>query len=688
VGTRKIADYTITRELGRGGMGTVYQALSPEGATVAIKTVLWPENVDPRARWEAIERFQREARAASSLSHPNICQVLDFGADEDSLYIVMEFLEGNTVRQLLGDAGVIRMDRAVEIISSVGEALAHAHDQGIIHRDIKPENIMVLRGGQAKLTDFGLAAVASERTLTMPGTTMGTMFYMSPEQVRGERLDARSDIFSLGATFYEMLTGVRAFQAEEPAAVMNQILTHDPPLIPGLAADLCEVLQRCLRKAPRDRFQSTREVITSLSAMVPDMGTGPTAVLSEERPGTAGEARVVAPAEALATRKPPPPLDTPEAEEADVRHRANFHYPEDFEGGLEWFVVGRSDWGVTTVEDDALVLTGAPPPWAGYPHYSAFHGAAMTSEFVMEARVTKLEGPDDWPFGFGHSAMPVDFYAFGLQGNGTVGILKCNRGQVSDLARVERCPQVNRGNAENVLKVVRRHGRLHIFVNQQHVLAAEDFDLGGMTPGLLIRSGVRVAFSEIRVEGISMRKVLYDIDTHMARLETREAREKLNYARLYHPMFVAPGIERALRSPDRSATVLVTLPSGARLTRGGDAPAKRLVDTINAKGADRPFHWATDVTETEVESDEAYLECPLIAIGHPDWSAMTRRLRDELPRDREVSTGNILIYHDIERGERRVALWGHDTRTDMDAVELFISSGLLDRFLAMVWEEG
>jgi serine/threonine-protein kinase len=180
VATRKIADYTITREHARGGMGTVYQALSPEGATVALKTVRWPESVDPRGRWEAIERFQREARAASSLTHPNICHVLDFGADEDSLYIVMEFLDGNTVRQLIGDAGVIRMDRAVEIVSSVGEALAHAHDQGIVHRDVKPENIMILRGGQAKLTDFGLASVASQQTMTMPGTTMGTMFYMSP----------------------------------------------------------------------------------------------------------------------------------------------------------------------------------------------------------------------------------------------------------------------------------------------------------------------------------------------------------------------------------------------------------------------------------------------------------------------------------------------------------------------------
>ena len=142
-----------------------------------------------------------------------------------------------------------------------------------------------------------------------------------------------------------------------------------------------------------------------------------------------------------------------------------------------------------------------------------------------------------------------------------------------------------------------------------------------------------------------------------------------------------------MRSPDRSATVLVTLASGARLTRGGDAPAKRLKDAIDAKGAGRPFHWAMDVTETEVESSEAYLECPLIAIGHPDWTAMTRRLKDELPRDRQVSTGEILVYHDIDTpgGVGRVALWGQNIKTDMEAVELFISSGLLDSFLALVW---
>ena len=687
---RKIADYTIVREHARGGMGTVYQALSPEGATVAVKTVHWPETADARARWEAIERFQREARAARSLSHPNICQVLDFGADEDSLYIVMEFLDGETLSNLIALAGGIKVARAAEIVRGVGEALGHAHDQGIIHRDVKPGNIMVLRDGRVKLTDFGLASVVHETSLTTTDRTMGTVFYMSPEQVRGERVDARSDIFSLGATFYEMVTGTRPFQGAERAAVMHQILTQDPPAVAGLAASVSQTLERCLRKDPQQRFQSTREVVASLSAAGIETATGSRAVLPEEQREPAGEAPIVAPAQARAARKPPPPLDTPAAEEADVRRRATFRYPEDFEGGPEWFVVGPSAAGVTTVEDDTLVLSAHPSavPGSYYPYGSDFRGAVFPCEFVMEARITKLEGPDDAAFGFGFHALPVDAYSFDLFGNGSARILKYLRGRFSELARVDGAPQLNQGNAENVLKVVRRHGRLHMFVNDRHVLTGEDFDLGAMTLCLGVWSGVRAAFSDIRVHGTSMRRVFYDIDVHMAKLETREAREKLDYLRMYMPTLVAPRVERALRSPDRGATVLVTLPSGARLARGGDAPAKRLVDTINEKGAGRPFHWATDVTETEVESNEAPLDCPLIAIGHPDWTAMTKRLRDELPRDREVSTDEILIYHDIEHGERRVALWGHDTRTDMEAVELFISSGLLDKFLAMVWGEG
>jgi sugar lactone lactonase YvrE len=266
VATRKIGDYRIIREHGRGGMGAVFQALSPEGATVALKTVLLPERGDPRARWEAIERFQREARAARTLDHPNICQVLDFGADEDTLYIVMEFLDGETVRQLIDLGGAIELRRAVQIVRGVAEAIAHAHDEGVIHRDIKPGNIMILHSGQVKLTDFGVAAIVREAGEPQGGETTGTPLYMSPEQARGEEVDARSDIFSLGATFYEMLTGRRPFQGDDPKMAMNRILTMDPPPIPGLPAPISRILEQCLRKDPKERFQSARDMLAALSA--------------------------------------------------------------------------------------------------------------------------------------------------------------------------------------------------------------------------------------------------------------------------------------------------------------------------------------------------------------------------------------------------------------------------------------
>jgi serine/threonine protein kinase len=275
----KVGDYTVTRVIGQGGMGRVVQALSPDGSTVAVKTVVWPEGLNSRARWETVERFQREARAARSLTHPNIVRVLDIGADQDTFFIVMEFLDGQSVRELISIAGSVKVDRAVEIIRSACEALAFAHDQGVIHRDIKPDNIMVLRNGTVKLTDFGLASILYERGVTQTGTIMGTFAYMSPEQTKGEKLDPRSDIFSLGATFYEMVTGRQAFQAEGPAALVHKIVTEDPPPVSALPPHISRCLSKCLRKQPAYRFQNAREIIAALNVAAPAADNRITAVL-------------------------------------------------------------------------------------------------------------------------------------------------------------------------------------------------------------------------------------------------------------------------------------------------------------------------------------------------------------------------------------------------------------------------
>lgn len=277
----KIGDYTVTRILGQGGMGKVFQAISPQGATVAIKTMILAEGLDARTRWETVERFQREARAARSLVHPNIVQVVDIGADQETFFIVMEFLDGQSIRELVGLAGALKVDRAVEIMLSACEALSYAHGQGVVHRDIKPDNIMVLRNGTVKITDFGLAAIITEKGLTQTGTIMGTLAYMSPEQARGEKLDVRSDIFSLGATFWEMLSGKQLYQGET-AVVLTRILNEDPPSIPSLPPHVSRTVNRCLRKRPEHRYQTVREMIESLRMAAATDVPGTTL----QRPGT------------------------------------------------------------------------------------------------------------------------------------------------------------------------------------------------------------------------------------------------------------------------------------------------------------------------------------------------------------------------------------------------------------------
>jgi serine/threonine-protein kinase len=286
-------------------MGKVFQALSPTGATVAIKTMLLAEGLDARTRWETVERFQREARAARSLLHPAIVQVLDIGADQDTFFIVMEYLDGQTLREIMTAVGPISVGRAVEIATSACDALAYAHDQGIIHRDVKPDNIMVLRNGATKLTDFGLAAIVAEKGVTQTGMVMGTLSYMSPEQVRGEKLDARSDIFSLGATVYEMASGRQLFSGETPAVVLNRILKDEPAPIPGLPPHISRTLEKCLRKDPQQRLQSAREVAASLQGKTADQPAG-TAIL----PGRAGAQApaVNTPPQVVASLTAPPPL--------------------------------------------------------------------------------------------------------------------------------------------------------------------------------------------------------------------------------------------------------------------------------------------------------------------------------------------------------------------------------------------
>jgi eukaryotic-like serine/threonine-protein kinase len=275
----RLGPYEIIAQIGAGGMGEVFRARDTRlGRDVALKTL--PSSV--AALPDRLRRFAQEAQAAAALNHPNVVAVYDVHTDGDTPYVVSELLEGETLREALM-RGALAPRRAVEIATQVAAGLAAAHQKGIVHRDVKPENIFLTADGRAKLLDFGIARIAgsaggdSEVTLaagphqgTLPGMVLGTVGYMAPEQVRGEPVDSRADVFALGAVCYEMLTGCRAFQGETSVEVMAAIVRSDPPAMPSgvVPPGLDRAIRRCLEKLPAQRFQSTSDVAYALDALV------------------------------------------------------------------------------------------------------------------------------------------------------------------------------------------------------------------------------------------------------------------------------------------------------------------------------------------------------------------------------------------------------------------------------------
>ena len=277
VGTT-LGPYRVLEKLGEGGMGEVYKARDARlGRDVAIKVLPAEFAADP----DRLRRFEQEARAASALSHPNILVVHDIGSHEGTPYLVTELLEGETLRARLG-RGLLFPGEAVELAVQMASGLAAAHEKGIVHRDLKPENLFVTGDGHVKILDFGLAkllrppgettAASTVAGATEPGMVMGTVAYMSPEQVRGQAVDHRSDIFSLGCVLYEMLGGERPFAGATAADTLAAILTRDPrPLTdsrPDLPPALETVVLRCLEKRPEERFDTARDAAFALRAAV------------------------------------------------------------------------------------------------------------------------------------------------------------------------------------------------------------------------------------------------------------------------------------------------------------------------------------------------------------------------------------------------------------------------------------
>jgi eukaryotic-like serine/threonine-protein kinase len=260
-------------------MGTVYRARDTRlGRDVAIKVI----NAEIASDADRIERFQREATIVATLNHPGIVVIHDTGQEHGASYFVTEFVEGVSLRTLLQDDGALGYRRVVDIGAQIADALGAAHARGILHRDVKPENVMITRQGRAKLLDFGLAKsrldarhdVTRTGLRTEAGVVLGTVAYMSPEQVRGEALDARSDIFSLGIVLYEMLSGSRPFEGATTADVMSAVLRADPPpLVESIPASPRMIVQRCLNSQPTERFQSATD--PSCLAQGPECQGGP-----------------------------------------------------------------------------------------------------------------------------------------------------------------------------------------------------------------------------------------------------------------------------------------------------------------------------------------------------------------------------------------------------------------------------
>lgn len=275
VGTIFDGKYEIIERIGRGGMGAVYRARhSLMHRTVAIKVLAAHAEED-----ELFERFKREAKAASSIEHPNAISIYDFGICDDAPYLVMQYIEGQSLKQALRERGAFPAERILKLAKEVASAMHVAHERGIVHRDLKPDNIMLTKDGEAVVLDFGIAKVldAPESSVTRTGNIVGTPQYISPEQVGGKELDGRSDIYSLGVILYEMTTGRVPFEAD---SVMNMLMKHireDPPAFrtlepPGdVPASLERIIMKMLEKDPASRHQSMAELLQDLTN--PEMET-------------------------------------------------------------------------------------------------------------------------------------------------------------------------------------------------------------------------------------------------------------------------------------------------------------------------------------------------------------------------------------------------------------------------------
>src|SRR5438093_6640026 len=245
------------------------------GRRVAVKELMLPPNLVGAQKRERIERFYREAKAAGTLTHPHIVTMYEVGEDQGGHFIAMEFLDGQSLRDVLQMQGLIPVPEALRIAGAIGEALQYAHEHGVIHRDVKPDNVHLLPDGRIKLTDFGIARLMFEASLTADGQVFGTPSYMSPEQVAGKPLDPRSDLFSLGVMLYEMVTGRKPFTGDSVITITYNIMNLTAAPLTGVPPSVDRIVARAMAKDPGLRYRSATDMVEEMRAARSEL-TNPT----------------------------------------------------------------------------------------------------------------------------------------------------------------------------------------------------------------------------------------------------------------------------------------------------------------------------------------------------------------------------------------------------------------------------
>ncbi len=261
-----IGSYRLVRRIGRGNMGVVYEGLDVGGRHLAVKVLPRELAKDP----ELVERFRREAMAAARLPHPNITSVVDFGTDGDRLYMAMELLEGADLKVLIDSDRLGSLAERIGIMKQVAAGMAAVHAAGLVHRDLKPANIHLTPAGVAKIMDFGLVRM-SDSNMTSTGMVMGSPAYMAPEQLRGDKVEAGCDVFSMGAVFYELLSGKRAFPGKGITEIMMAVVTREPSPLAEYAPEtplaVALVVRRAMRKDPTQRYRNAGELHAALEVL-------------------------------------------------------------------------------------------------------------------------------------------------------------------------------------------------------------------------------------------------------------------------------------------------------------------------------------------------------------------------------------------------------------------------------------